>query len=282
MAIERTPAADAEHGMASDDGAAHSSPSAPDTQDAQGAQGERDDQHAQGERPASLGATLSMDRAFLEGRRGLVYGPLTMRSDARVVVFVGARGSGLTSLMLSLSGRMMPGSGHVAVLDHDVAADGGAVRSLVGIVGVDAVDGLDASATVGSLLRRRWSWAHPWWVRRPRADDAWVNGMLGDLFGPVRVPDAAALVADLDEDQRMLLRIALALVDDPRALAIDAIDAIAGPKARLAVMGRLAWLADRGFVVFMTTHDPRDVEMLYEAGAAGVRAYDIADGKEIR
>ena len=226
-------------------------------------------------------STLALDRAFLEGRRGLVYGPLSMASDARIVMFVGPRGSGLTSLMLSVAGRMRAGSGRVTVLGHDAAAEAKDVRALVGIVGVDMVDGLDAHDTVGRVLRRRWAWAHPFWSRRPKADDAWVRGMLGGLFGPVRVPDAASRIMDLDEDQRFLLRIALALVDDPRALAIDSVDSLADPRARAAVMGRIAWLADRGCAVVMATHDPRDIGMMLDAGAAGVRAFSIIDGKEI-
>lgn len=225
--------------------------------------------------------TLLMCRAFLEGQRGLVYGPLDLRSDATVTLIVGERGSGLTSLLLSIAGRMTPGAGAIATLGHDVAAEAPQVRALVGIAGFDAIDALDGRGTVGAHLRQRWSWNRPWYARRPKADDAWTRERLGSLFGPVRVPDAATRVEDLAEEQTFLLRVALALMDRPRMLAIDDLDAIASPQARSTVMRRLVWLGDQGFPIVAATHDTRDIDLMRDAGATDLRAFRASDGAPI-
>lgn len=222
--------------------------------------------------------TLLMRRAFLEGRRGLVYGPVDLRSEAMMTLIVGGRGSGLTSLLLSAAGRMAPTAGSIATLGHDVADEAALVRSLVGIAGFDMIDGLDGHGAVGAHLRQRWSWNRPWYARRPRADDAWTRERLGALFGPVRVPDAATRVEDLAEDQRLLLRVALALIDRPRMLAIDDLDGVVSPEARIRVMGRLAWLNGQGFPIVAATHDGRDVELMRRAGASDVKAFRASDG----
>src|SRR5215472_2669543 len=70
-----------------------------------------------------FGATTALDGASLDVPAGIVFGLL------------GPNGAGKTTLVRILATLLTPDAGQVEVFGHDVAAEPGAVRELIGLTG---------------------------------------------------------------------------------------------------------------------------------------------------
>lgn len=192
---------------------------------------------------------LSATGLALRAGRGAVYGPLDADIHAPMAVITGARGSGKTCLLLTAAGRMMPSTGTIRVLgEHRPAA----IRRFSALAGFDGIDELEQSVTVGDALTERARWNAPWYryVRAFREAD--VRRALAPAFGEGTLPGARTMIWDLDEDEALLLRIALALLDEPRLLIVDDVDHVHDPAARAAVVERLGSLAAAGLTVIVS------------------------------
>lgn len=207
---------------------------------------------------------IDLQQVSVRGPRGPVFGPLTARSDSPVTVVLGPRGSGRTSLLLCIAGRMKPGEGSLAVLGETAPS---AIRRRTGIAGFEAVDALEPAVTLGATLRERLAWALPWYRRTPRMTPQLSRKLLAEAFGHLEQPGPDTAVHDLGPADEMLVRIALALIEQPDMLVIDDFDALRDPAERATVAGRLEALARRGLPIALATTDPGDIGLL--AGAAG-------------
>ncbi|NTV40103.1 MAG: hypothetical protein HGA51_09160 [Demequinaceae bacterium] len=199
--------------------------------------------------------------ATVRGARGAVFGPLEATSFAPITVVLGNRGSGRTSLLLSAAGRMRIDQGTVKVCGIDARADAGKVRRLTGIAGFDAIDLLESGATVAESLRERLTWISPWYRRVPHLAEHDVTRTLRPVFGDLPTPPASLLVRDLSEAQEMLLRVSLALLEDPRVIVIDDLDDVKDPTERAAVADRLTALTDEGILFIVGSADERDLRL---------------------
>lgn len=207
---------------------------------------------------------IALQEASVRAARGTVFGPLSTQSSSPITVVVGDRGSGRTSLLLSLSGRMRLSSGSVEVLGIDAGTRSGLaqIRTRTGVAGFEAVDSLEPSVTVCDTLRERLAWAMPWWRRTPRLTPERSNELLAETFGDLPLPAPDMLVRELDPASEMLLRISLARIERPELLCIDDFDALRSPAERERVAQRLDALAAHGVRLVVATSDPSDVEML--------------------
>ncbi len=203
--------------------------------------------------------------AQLDGPRGPVFGPITASSDRPITVVHGSRGSGRTSLLLCIAGRMRVSAGSVRTLGTDRLAE---TRRRTGIAGFDAIDALESNVTVGDIIRERVSWALPWFRRTPRITESLAAELLAPAFGDHPIPTVGTLVYELDPAAELLLRIALALLEEPELLILDDFDALRDPADREVVAGRLSQLAARGIRSVLATSDPGDIRRFAELDPA--------------
>ena len=192
---------------------------------------------------------ITADGLSLSAARGGVYGPLSFDVPDPLSVFCGPVGSGRTSVLLTLSGRMRAGSGTLNVLGHDLPGDARAVQKQTAIAGFEGIDDLEPGVTVGQAVRERMAWLAPWWTFVPKATDRQVARVCKTHFGAVEVPEAATVIWNLGEAERFLLRISLAMLSEPKILFVDDIEQVHNESARRQVWETLAAIATAGTAV---------------------------------
>lgn len=195
------------------------------------------------------------------GPRGVVFGPLDMSVLTPVTLVLGNRGSGRTSLLLALAGRMRITSGHASVMGIDITKEPAAARRATGIAGFDAIDLLEPTARVRDAVRERLTWTAPWYRRVPHLTDSQTRDLLAPVFGPLPMPAPHALVRDLSEAQDLLLRIALALLESPAMILVDDLDAVKDPRERSDVASRISHLSGVGTPFVVGSADARDLDL---------------------
>ena len=192
----------------------------------------------------------------LNGPRGLVYGPLDLDIEAGdLVVLQGPQGAGRSSLLLTRAGRMMPDAvSRLTVLGTVLPVRRGhgarrAVQREVAIAGFSGIDELDDAVTVGDAVRERLTWLAPWYRRTPAVTDEVYTALADPVFGPRTRPALDTLVWDLDEVDAMLLRIMLAMAQDPAMLLVDDLDQVHDSARRQLVWDRLDAITATGVTV---------------------------------
>ncbi|NKQ24293.1 ATP-binding cassette domain-containing protein [Streptomyces galbus] len=208
----------------------------------------------------------------LRGPRGWAYRGVRVAAEPGALVAVaGASGSGRTSLLLTLTGRMRPTEGTALVGGLALPRRMAAVRRVSALAHVPGVTDLDPALTVAehlrerALLQRRFGDS----VRgllRPRRDRARAARQRID-----RALDAAGLdpralpkgprtaVRDLERVEALRLSVALALVGRPRLLGVDDVDLKLSPDERTEVWELLRSLTEDGTtVVAVCAEAPQD------------------------
>ncbi|MEV6041010.1 ATP-binding cassette domain-containing protein [Nonomuraea sp. NPDC052116] len=166
-----------------------------------------------------------------------VYPEVSLKAGAgTLTVVAGSAGSGRTSLLLTLAGRMKPTKGGLNVAGH---AGRRAIRKAVALALIDGVTDLDRSLTVGEHLRER--------RRRPYQEILERVGLAGR---------ERALVRELDREQRVRLGLALALLDEPEVIVADNVDA-GLPADRQQALWNLLRSLDRTVVASCVTPPAR-------------------------
>ncbi|GEM00022.1 AAA family ATPase [Cellulomonas terrae] len=194
----------------------------------------------------------------LHGDRGPVFGPVDLEIAPGTLTLVqGPQGTGRTSLLLALAGRMVPDpASDLLVLGHRLPAQRALAQRETALAGFTGIDELDDSVTVGDHVRERLAWLAPWYRRAPRADQGTVDRVLGPVFGDLPLPAAQTVVWHLDEVDALLLRIALAMAQRPRLLVVDDVDQVHDRARRRIVWDRLDALAGSGVTVVASCADP--------------------------
>lgn len=217
--------------------------------------------------PSAPAIPLSAVRASglqLDGRRGRIYGPLDLDIAAGTVNLVtGRAGSGRTSLLLTLVGRMRPNRGSdLVVLGRPLPARAAGVQRRSAAVGVHGLDDLDEEVTVAAAVRERKAWLAPWYrtVRSP--DDDLVAEICSSVFGRNEVPRARQLIHQLDETTNLQLRLALAMLSEPQLVVVDDIDALHDTDSRRLVWESLRALAEHGVTVIASASTDRELTRL--------------------
>lgn len=200
---------------------------------------------------------IHLQNAAVRGPRGPVFGPLTLSIADAITVVCGPRGSGRTALLLTLAGRMRLTAGSVQVMGVSRPAE---MRTRVGIVGFDDIDGLEPTASVAAALRERLAWVAPWYRRVPRLTPDVVRELLADAFGELEQPDPDTLARDLGPVDTILIRVALAMLESPELFVLDDFDELRSNAERQLVADRLTALATTGTRIVIATTDATDVE----------------------
>ncbi len=209
--------------------------------------------------------TLVADDLTVSHKRGLVYGPVSFSADDGLTVICGPAGSGRTSLLLTLAGRMKPSTGTLSVLGEELPRHARRIQRSTGVSGFHGIDTLEESVTVGAAIRERHAWLAPWWAFIRAVDDAEVNRVCGPIFGDIPIPAASAMIWDLDEVEMVLLRASLAMMSQPSMLFFDQVEQVHSAHARWQLWERLAAIVAAGTPVVASAIAP-DFEMWAELG----------------
>ncbi len=167
----------------------------------------------------------------------------------RLGVVAGPAGSGRTSLLLALAGRMRLVTGWIGVGEHRLPGDERQVRRLVAVAMAPPAMELDECLRVGEHIAERAM------IDRARAAPAAVAEVL-DVLGAD--PPRRVRVGELPPDERVLLAVALAASGRPAAVIVDDADRGCGPPQARRVWSGLSALSRCGCTV----------------GAAGTRTPD--------
>ena len=194
------------------------------------------------------GVEVTAEQLGVDGARGAVFSGLDLRArpDA-VVAIAGPGGSGRTSLLLTLAGRMKPHHGRATVGRHRLPEQAAAVRRLVTV----------ARATGAVELQDRWK------VQEAIGLQEVLRGRRIDAREAAAALDACGVTArgedpveSLLPSQRTRLAVALAWLERPPAVVLDDLDRGADGPAQRELWQLLRALAERGTTVLATTTDP--------------------------
>lgn len=205
----------------------------------------------------ATGARVQAEGVGLATREGPVYTGVGFTArPGTLTVFRADSGGGRSALLLTLTGRMRPSEGTLYVDGHALPRHARRVRRISSLGLMDEVNPLDERLRVrehlseGLLLRMR-----P--AARSLADEAMEAAGLGGL-------DRRSLVRELSMVERRRLGLALALLAEPRLLAVDDVDGGLEPGHQADLWRTLKALADDGLTVVATCADSGEL-----AGVAG-------------
>lgn len=163
-----------------------------------------------------------------------------------LTVVAGPTGSGRTSTLLTLAGRMKPAGGTLSVAGHTGPR---AIRKVAALALVDGVTDFDRALTVREHLRER----------RRRKPYAEVLARVGLAAGE---RDRAG---ELDREQQVRLGLALALLDRPKMIVADNVDAGLPVERQDALWSLLRDLSGSGLTVAAScVHPPRLADHVVE------------------
>lgn len=183
----------------------------------------------------------------VRGPRGPVFENVDVEVPAGGLLVVhGPAGSGRTSLLLALAGRMRFVTGAVRVGGYELPARGKLVRRLVALARAEPAAALEGRLRVGELISERT------WLAR-RVSDHRVDAAFA-LLGID--PPRKALVEDLDPATGCLVAVALALAGRPHALVVDDADGGCTPPGRQSVWHALDRVRATGCTVLAAGTDP--------------------------
>ncbi|MEV3990742.1 ATP-binding cassette domain-containing protein [Streptomyces sp. NPDC049837] len=198
----------------------------------------------------------------LKGPRGWAFRGVTVdAAPGALLTIEGPSGSGRTCLLLALTGRMRPTEGHAEVGGLRLPRKMAAVRRISALGPVPGVSDLDPALTVAehlrerALLQRRFD-GSPFALLRPRAERAAASRARVRAALDAAGLDLDALpkkdrtsVRDLERLEALRLSIALALIGEPRLLAVDDIDLKLSDADRAEAWALLRSIADGGTTV---------------------------------
>lgn len=207
---------------------------------------------------------VQANKLQLDGKRGRIYGPVDLAIEPGTVTLITGRGgSGKTSLLLTLSGRLKPNKeSDLTVLGVALPAKARSVQHRTSAIGISGLDDLDEEVTVSATIRERDAWLAPWYRIVRNADDARIAEVCGTVFGDATLPGVRQRIHSLDEADNMLLRISLAMMSEPELIVVDDIDALHDTDGRLRVWESLRVLAATGVTVIVAASTPGELRRL--------------------
>ncbi|MFF3941195.1 ATP-binding cassette domain-containing protein [Streptomyces phaeofaciens] len=217
------------------------------------------------------GVRIAAEGLGLEGPRGWAFRGVGIDApEGSLIAIEGPSGSGRTSLLLALTGRMKATEGTAAVGDARLPKQLAAVRRFSALAHVAGVTDLDPALTVGehlherALLQRRFG-ASVRELLRPRAERASETRLRIDTALAAAGLDRETLpkgtrtaVRDLERIEALRLSVALALIGRPRLLGVDDTDLKLSAAERAEVWDLLASIAGSGTTVLAVCAEAPD------------------------
>lgn len=239
-------------------------------------------------RGMARGVAVGAEGFGLAGPRGWVFRGVGFDAEAgSLVAIAGPSGSGRTSLLLALTGRMKPTEGRATVGSLPLPKRMAAVRRISALAHVPGVTDLDPALTVGehlrerALLQRRFDGTLRG-LLRPRAERAAETKERIEAAATAAGLDREALpkgsrtaVRDLDRMEALRLSVALALVGRPRLLGVDDADLKLSDAERAEMWALLTSLTESGTtVVAVCSEAPEGAVTVSTAPDEAARARD--------
>ncbi|MFE2481228.1 ATP-binding cassette domain-containing protein [Streptomyces sp. NPDC059389] len=227
------------------------------------------------------GAAVKAEDFGLKGPRGWVFRGVRLDAEPGSLIAVeGPSGSGRTCLLLALTGRMKATEGHAEIAGHRLPRHMAAVRRVAALGPVTGVNELDQSLTVaeqlreGALLQRRYegpvrALLRPRGERRAGAQariDAALAAAGLDLATLPKGPRTS--VRDLERLEAVRLSVAIALLGEPRLLALDDLDLKLSDTERAEAWSLLRSIAAAGTTVLAVCSEAPDGVTVLRTGAA--------------
>ncbi|MFJ4962174.1 ATP-binding cassette domain-containing protein [Streptomyces sp. NPDC088729] len=229
------------------------------------------------------GAAVRAEDFGLKGSRGWAFRHVGFTADpGSLVAIEGPSGSGRTCLLLALTGRMRATEGGAETAGLELPAKAAAVRAIAALGPVPGVSELDPAFTVGEHLRERAllqgrygaplrSLLRPRAERRAAARARIDRALDAAGLDPAALPKAERTsVRDLERLEALRLSVALALIGEPRLLALDDTDLKLSDAERGEAWALLRSLADAGTTVLAVCSEA-------PAGAHAVRTAPTTD-----
>jgi len=208
------------------------------------------------------GVGVTADGLGLRGPRGWAFRGIGLDAEPGSLIAVeGPSGSGRTSLLLALTGRMKATEGTATVGGARLPKQLAAVRRVSALAHVAGVTDLDPALTVGEHLRERALLERRFGgpvreLLRPRAERAAEVGLRIDTALAAAGLDRETLpkgsrtaVRDLERIEALRLSVALALIGRPGLLGVDDIDLKLTDAERGEVWALLGSLTEAGTTV---------------------------------
>lgn len=229
------------------------------------------------------GAGVSADGFGLRGARGPVFEDVSLDAPPGSLIAVeGPSGSGRTCLLLALTGRMKATAGQARVAGHRLPKKLAAVRAISALGTVPGVNEPEPALSVAEqirervLLRRRFAGPVAAWLH-PRRERAAARARLAEALAAAGL-DLDSLpkgprtrIRDLERLEVLRLSVALALLSEPRLLAVDDVDLKLSADERAAAWSMLGSIARRGTTVLaVCSQAPDGAEGTDGAGGAVV------------
>ncbi|MET9656967.1 ATP-binding cassette domain-containing protein [Streptomyces sp. NPDC006510] len=240
------------------------------------------------------GASVTAEDFGLKGPRGWAFQGMGIDAGpGSLVAIEGPSGSGRTCLLLALTGRMRPTEGRAKVGGLRLPRKMAAVRRIAALGPVPGVSELDPAFTVAehlrerALLQRRFDGSLRA-LLRPRAERiATAQGRIDaalDAAGldPATLPKAERTsVRDLERLEALRLSVALALIGNPRLLAVDDTDLKLSDAERAEAWDLLRSIADSGTTVLaVCSQAPEDAITLRMVSTDATGSTDSTDNAD--
>ncbi|WP_181765568.1 ATP-binding cassette domain-containing protein [Streptomyces albidus (ex Kaewkla and Franco 2022)] len=208
------------------------------------------------------GAAVTAQGLGLDGPRGPVFGGVGIDAPpGSLVALEGPSGSGRTCLLLTLTGRMKATAGHAQIGGRPLPGQLAAVRRISALCAVPGVTDLEPALSVAEqlreqvLLQRRFDGSLRSLIqprsRRAAASRARLEAALSaaglDLDALPKGPRTR--VRDLERLETLRLSVALALLGEPRLLAVDDVDLKLSDEEREQAWSLLRSVAEAGTTV---------------------------------
>ncbi|MEU1512799.1 ATP-binding cassette domain-containing protein [Streptomyces sp. NPDC005811] len=217
------------------------------------------------------GVRITAEGLGLEGPRGWAFRGVDLDAEpGSLLAIEGPSGSGRTSLLLALTGRMRTTEGTATVGTARLPKQSAAVRRTGALAHVAGVTDLDPALTVDEHLRERAMLQRRFGgsvreLLRPRAERAAAADHGIDTALEAAGLDRAALpkggrtaVRDLERIEALRLSVALALVGRPALLGVDDTDLKLSEAERGAVWDLLRAIAASGTTVLAVCAEAPD------------------------
>ncbi|KUN04148.1 ABC transporter ATP-binding protein [Streptomyces yokosukanensis] len=208
------------------------------------------------------GVDVKAEGLGLKGPRGWAFRGITLDAEpGSLIAIEGPSGSGRTSLLLALTGRMKPTEGAAGVGGFALPRHMARLRRISAVANVAGVTDLEPALTVGEHLRERALLQSRFGdslraLLRPRAQRAHEARLRVDAALAAAGLDLESLpkgsrtaVRDLERPQEVRLSIALALLGGPGLLGVDDVDLKLSDAERAELWDLLRSLARAGTTV---------------------------------
>ena len=231
----------------------------------------------------ATGARIDAEGLAVRSAEGPVFTGLDLAVAPGSLTAVRAgSGGGRTALLLTLSGRMRPSGGQLAVDGHPLPRAARRVRGIASLALCPGVNDLDDRLTVGEHLTERLLLRLRPAPRAARAEALAAAGLDG--------LDTGRRTGALTAAQRRRLGVALALLDEPRLILVDEADTGLDAAEQEAFWAVLRDVADAGTTTVAACADAEraaglaDVVELHpgRAGGAAAPAAERGTGRHAR